>query len=204
MATSWDEYARTWDGEEAVRAYARAAYGCVERLEGAGLLAIDGARILDFGCGTGLLTEQLATRATRVVAIDASAAMIEVLVAKVARLGLTNVDAVVGGVESAQRARAGEAGAPFDLLVCSSVCAFLDDYPGAVSTLVGLLRPGGWFIQWDWELAPDDPEPFGLTRDQTTSTLLAAGLDQVVVETAFEIEVGGHVMRPIMGRGRRV
>ena len=25
---------------------------------------------------------------------------------------------------------------------------------------------GGLFVQWDWEVQPDDEEPFGLTRDE--------------------------------------
>ena len=51
------------------------------------------------------------------------------------------------------------------------MCAFLDDYAGTTGTLVRLLRPGGLFVQWDWELDPHAHEPFGLTRKQVRATL---------------------------------
>ena len=199
---TWDEHATDWDDNEAVRAYSRAAFGCLQRLQDVGRFDVDGARILDFGCGTGLLTERLARRAEWIVAVDTSAAMIEILSAKLARLGLSNVEAIAGSVESAQRDRPSIFGVPFDLVVCSSVCAFLEDYPGTVAMLVGLLRRGGWFVQWDWELNTEDSEPFGLTRRQVTNTLVEAGLEQVQVDTAFEVEAEGQMMRPIMGFGR--
>ena len=47
----------------------------------------------------------------------------------------------------------------YDLIVCSSVCAFVDDYPGVVRQLVSSMMPGGLFVQWDWELDPRDDEP---------------------------------------------
>ena len=80
----WDDYADGWDDNPAVQAYARAAYASLAPFEQGGQLTLDGARILDFGCGTGLLTEQLSQRAELVVAIDTSVAMINVLKAKIA------------------------------------------------------------------------------------------------------------------------
>ena len=92
---------------------------------------------------------------------------------------------------------------PFDIVVCSSVCAFLDDHHGTVKTLVGLLKPGGLFVQWDWELNPQDDEPFGLARNQVFEALTDADLIDVSVETAFEIDVDGQQKRPLIGSGSR-
>ena len=82
--------------------------------------------------------------------------------------------------------------------MCPSVCAFLDDYPGTMARLVGGLRPGGLFVQWDWELDPADAEPWGLTRE----ALEHAGLEVLAVETALEVPFEQQVMRPLVGAGR--
>ena len=70
-------------------------------------------------------------------------------------------------------------------------------------TLSRLLRPGGAFVQWDWELAPASDEPFGLTRSQIEEALNTAGLREVLVDVAFDIEFEGERMRPLLGFGIR-
>lgn len=47
--------------------------------------------VLDFGCGTGLVSLALASRVRSVTGIDSSQGMLDVFAAKVARLGLTHV-----------------------------------------------------------------------------------------------------------------
>lgn len=201
---TWDEHAVGWDQDEAVRAYARAAFGCLQRFDRNGRLHLDGARILDFGCGTGLLTEQLAPRAEWVVALDTSAAMIQVLAAKVEHHGWSNVDVVAASVDSAQHERPELFARPFDIVVASSVCAFLDDYAGTVVTLTSLLKPGGAFVQWDWELHREDDEHVGLTRAQVVDALTAAGLLDIRVDTAFAVDVDGERLSPLVGVGSAV
>lgn len=98
--------------------------------------------------------------------------------------------------------------ASFDLIVCSSVCSFLDDYPATVQAMAGLLVPGGFFVQWDWERDDDgdaeDPEDaHGLSRAEITDALQSAGLEHVSVDVGFEAVVEDQVMRPLMGHGRR-
>ena len=200
---TWDEHADGWDENAAVRAYSDGAYSSLLRLEEAGLLKLDGARVLDFGCGTGLLTEKLSPLAEGVVALDTSIAMIQVLKNKVSTLGLTNVEPIAKPLEGAMSANPSLFKTPFDLITCSSVCAFLEDYPATVRTLSQMLRPGGAFVQWDWELAPDSDEPFGLTRSQIEAALDAAGLTNCIVDVAFDVEFEGEHMRPLLGFGVR-
>ena len=187
----WGEYAEGWDHDEGARTYARAAFASLLRVLGHAGIALEGARVVDFGCGTGLLTERLADAGADVMAIDTSPAMLAVLDAKVDRHGWTTVTTTT----DLSDARPGS-----DLIVCSSVCSFLDDYPGTVEQLVHLLRPGGLFIQWDWERAGDD---HGLGRSEIADALQGADLEHVVVDTAFEVEAEDQVMRPLVGHGRR-
>jgi len=88
-------------------------------------------------------------------------------------------------------------------VLCSSVCGFLDDYPATLRRLVALLRPGGLFVQWDWERDDTEGEPGGLSRAEIGEALTAAGLAAVSVDTAFETEADGHVMKPLIGIGAK-
>ncbi len=158
------------------------------------------ARVLDFGCGTGLLTERLAPHVKEIVAVDASPAMVEVLTAK----GLDNVRAGVAGWTPETLSNDELADGPFDLVVCSSVCAFLDDYPGTVAMLAQRIAVEGYFVQWDWELDPTADEPFGLTAERIKSALEDAGLQVVSVGTGFDVPIEAQHMRPLMGIGKRL
>ena len=194
---SWDDEAATWDDHPAVQIYARAALGSLEQACASRAVTIAGARVLDFGCGTGLLTVALAEAGAEVVGLDVSAAMLAVLEGK----KVAGVTTVQGPLDAASGAPA--LAAPFDLITCSSVCAFLQDYPGTVVELVALLRPGGLFVQWDWEWDATAEEPMGLTRAAVQAALEGAGLTEVEVDTGFEAAFEGMVMRPVRGIGRR-
>ncbi|MCA9577917.1 MAG: class I SAM-dependent methyltransferase [Myxococcales bacterium] len=191
----WAEQAPSWDSDPVVRAYADAAWSSL-RAHGEPRA---GARVLDFGCGTGLLSERMAPHVAEVIAVDASPAMVAVLSEK----RIPNVRAGVASWTPATIDRDDLARGPFDLVVCSSVCAFLDDYPGTVAMLARRLAPGGVFVQWDWELDPLAAEPFGLTTSGVRSALEGAVLDVVSVGTGFDVAIEGGSMRPLMGVGRR-
>lgn len=209
----WDEHAAGWDTDEAARTYAAEVAASLGRtldsfapLPGTTALGntalgntalgdtdLAGTRVIDFGCGTGLLTEHLVAGGADVVAIDTSPAMLAVLDQKIADRGWTSVRTAVD--------ISGMTGG-FDLVVCSSVCSFLDDYPEMVERLVDLLGPGGAFAQWDWErMGGSDGE--GLTRNEISEALHGAGLTDVGVDTAFTVSMFGETMRPLIGRGRR-
>ena len=190
--SEWDEYAATWDEGEAARAYAQAAFDSLESvLRDRGAL-LGGARVCDFGCGTGLLTERLADTCELVDAVDTSSAMLDVLRETVERQGWTHV-------RPSTRLR-GQA-ASYDLIVCSSVCGFVEDYPRTVKQLVSLLRPGGLLVQWDWELDDAAADPPGLSRSAIEKALTSAGLISVQVEHGFVVSVEGQAMSPLMGVG---
>ena len=199
---SWDSYADDWDEDEGARAYSQAAFDRLTRICAERSVPLVGARVCDFGCGTGLLTEKLAPVCSVVIGVDTSTRMIGLLRQKIDRLGLSNVYTTTEAVEDAVRHNTALFGSPCDVVVCSSVCAFLDDYAGTADTLVRLLRPGGLFVQWDWELNPHAEEPFGVTREEVKATLLSSGLDAIRVTTAFEVSMGDKTVRPLMGVGQ--
>ncbi len=189
----WDQYADTWDGDPTTRAYAAAAFASLQPVLADHGLALDGSRVCDFGCGTGLLTQHLVSSGAAVDAVDTSVAMLDVLRAKLERHAWRDVRVATDLL----------GGESYDLITCSSVCGFLDDYPATVERLVGLLKPGGLFVQWDWERDSSSDDPHGLTRDEIRGALAAGGLAAIQVATGFDVSVDGQSVRPLMGHGQR-
>lgn len=190
----WDEVAGEWDDSESVRGYAMSVFESLHGILDEDALSLEGLRVVDFGCGTGLLTERLVGVGARVVAIDTSPAMLAVLDRKIADRGWTTVrtstDLAIGDEQ-------------FDLVVCSSVLGFVDDYRTVVRDLSSMLRPGGLFVQWDWERTDGDDGGHGLSRSEISEALTAAGLEGIEVGPDFTIDIEGEVVRPLRGHGRR-
>lgn len=159
------------------------------------------AKICDFGCGTGALSERLVRngKVASIASVDSSPKMLSELRAKIDKVGWSDTFTTHESVADAA------VNQPFDLVVASSVCSFVPDYPQIVKELSALLRPGGLFVQWDWEQEDHTAKEAGaLTREEIKAALIAAGLTDVVVDTAFSCDVGeGKMMAPLMGVGRR-
>lgn len=97
-----------------------------------------GAKVVDVGCGGGLLSESLAARGADVLGIDASE---EAVAAARAHLD-------VSGLEVAYRTTTAEALAEarperFDLVTCMELIEHVPDGPALVDACARLARPGG-------------------------------------------------------------
>ncbi|NOD78832.1 class I SAM-dependent methyltransferase [Ruegeria sp. HKCCD4332] len=197
MTDDWNDYADGWDDNSDVRRYARRAFASLDDH-----LSLRGKdwqsnRVLDFGCGTGLLTEKIAPHVEEVVAVDTSENMIAVLHEK----QLHNVRAVHGDILAGDVPGLKNGFSGFDLICASSVCAFLPDYSSAVAVLAGLLNKGGHLVQWDWQASDDGG--FGLTLNQMKAALEAARLGSLRVERIFEFKSDEQVMPVLIGAGIR-
>lgn len=199
----WDTHADGWDDDPRVRAYAAKAHEALTRLLGQLDVALSGLRVLDFGCGTGLLTEALAQSCAAVVGLDPSTKMLAVLRAKIDTHAWAHVHTIAGTLEQALARAPQQLQTPFDVVVCSSVCAFVPDYPATVQRLASMLKPRGVFVQFDWERDDTAEEPFGLSRTRIETALRTAELTDVDVGTAFSCMLDEDTMRPLFGIGRR-
>jgi len=101
----------------------------------------EGLRLLDIGCGGGLLSEPMARLGFSVTAVDASARNIAVAAAHAGESGL-GIDYRRATVEDLAAERAG----PFDVVLNMEVIEHVTD-PGAfLRACAGLIAPGGLMI----------------------------------------------------------
>jgi 2-polyprenyl-6-hydroxyphenyl methylase/3-demethylubiquinone-9 3-methyltransferase len=97
-----------------------------------------GKRVLDVGCGGGLLAEGMARRGARVTGVDLAPEALAVARLHAAESGI--------GVEYRQVAVEDLAGAEpgsFDLVTCLEMLEHVPDPAGIVAALARLVRPGG-------------------------------------------------------------
>lgn len=102
--------------------------------------ALQGLRILDVGCGAGLMCEPLAARGATVVGIDAAAN--NIAAARLhAAAGDLRIDYRVGEPQAALHD-----GESFDVLLLLEVVEHVDDVPAFVRDAVAHLAPGGLLL----------------------------------------------------------
>jgi len=99
---------------------------------------LEGAAVLDVGCGGGLLAEALARAGARVTAIDLAAGMIEVARLHAAESGLTIDYRVAAAEELAVRAPAA-----FQVVTCMEMLEHVPQPRAMLATLAQTLAPGG-------------------------------------------------------------
>lgn len=99
---------------------------------------LKGARVLDVGCGGGLLAESLARAGATVTAIDLAPTMVETARLHALDSGL-KIDYRVASAETLAGTHAGE----FDLVTCMEMLEHVPDPAASLAVLAKLARPGG-------------------------------------------------------------
>ncbi|GAA3880339.1 class I SAM-dependent methyltransferase [Streptomyces sedi] len=130
----------------------------------------DEATVVDLGAGTGRFALAAAGHFARVVAVDVSPAMVEVLTRRVAEGGLGNVETVRAGFLGYRHE-----GPPVDAVHTRHALHQLPDFwkTQALARVAALLRPGGVLRMRDlvYDFAPEEAE------DVFTAWLAGAGVD---------------------------
>ncbi|HCG5281039.1 TPA: class I SAM-dependent methyltransferase [Vibrio parahaemolyticus] len=191
MAQDWDGLAKNWELNPATEQFAQSVFAQLQQLT-----QLDGIKVLDFGCGTGQLSQLLSPIVKDIVALDASEAMIEELDKK----ELLNVEPVVDALSRGLVAQHPAFRGQFDLVVASSVLAFVDDVESSLDIAHSLLNEGGYFVHFDW-VAESEQDGFTLSRSE--NALSNAGFVDVEAKKVFDITSDGQTMSVLMGVGRR-
>jgi 2-polyprenyl-6-hydroxyphenyl methylase/3-demethylubiquinone-9 3-methyltransferase len=101
-------------------------------------VVLPGSRVLDIGCGGGLLSEALARRGADVTGIDLSPGMIEVARLHAQDQGLALEYRLASAPELARTAAG-----TFDVIVCMELIEHVEDPAALLAAAAALLRPGG-------------------------------------------------------------
>ena len=131
----WDMRARTYDqtsGKTYAETYDRTADLSLKYLK-------PSDRVLEFACGTGLLTFRLAPHVSRLRGIDISPEM--AAVAREKARGLDNVE-----ITNTELFDPGLEPGSFDAVAAFNVLLYLPDLSANLARIRELLRPGGMFL----------------------------------------------------------
>jgi len=193
---TWDDFAVAWDTEPDVQQYADKAYESWRRRVAPLIENVNGIRVLDFGCGTGLLTARLAPLCHEIVAVDSSVGMIDVLDKKIAASGSGNVSTLAATIDHSSIKANPNLLSKFDLVVASSVCSFLPDFKKTLCDIATIMNPDSIFVHWDWL---ED-----LPVDTVRAAFSNAGLNCLRIDTEFEMAGRNRPASVVMGIGQLI
>jgi 2-polyprenyl-3-methyl-5-hydroxy-6-metoxy-1,4-benzoquinol methylase len=145
---------------------------------------------LEFGCGTGLVTMEIAPLVKTILGVDTSREMLSVLQEKIKTSGIANIETTCNDISSPSDTV--ETDKTFDLIYSSMTLHHIDDTAGFIKRVSTLLCPGGIIALADLDqedgLFHDDPLEkvhYGFDRVALALLLKAAGLQPLSFETIY-------------------
>lgn len=201
MATnSFDEKAATWDDDPAKIERARAVARAIRED-----LPLDGSeRLLEYGAGTGLVTEALRDAVGPVTLVDTSAGMREAMRAKVAAGAIP--DARIWDLDLSVAPVPDER---FDLVVTVMTLHHIADLGPVLAAFAELLEEGGHLCVVDLEAedgsfhSDDFHGHHGFERDDLAAQLAAAGFSDVAFRDCYRIDRDGVDYQVFLAIGTR-
>lgn len=155
--------------------------------------------VLDFGCGTGLVSLRLQPLVRTIIGVDSSQGMVGVLEGKIRTQGLKNVKTRFVDFE-----KGGRVEGRFHMLVSSMTLHHVPDTATLLKQWHELLLPGGQLCFADLDAEDgsfhgDNTGVFhlGFDREHLKELLLAAGFRDIRDTTAT------RMMRDVEGKGKR-
>ena len=155
--------------------------------------------VLDFGCGTGLVTLRLQPYVKSITGVDSSAGMLQMLKDKVAQQGLANVRTQLVDFEKGEKVDG-----KFDLIVSSMTVHHVPDTASLFRMWHDLLKPEGQvcFSDLDAEDGSFHTDNtgvfhFGFDRNSLMKLLASSGFSDIRGSTA------ATVVKEVEGKGTK-
>ena len=104
------------------------------------LASIKGKRVVDVGCGGGILAESMARRGANVLGIDLADKPLKVAQLHAMEAGVANLDYRSVAVETLAAEQSGQ----FDVVTCMEMMEHVPDPSSVVQACANLVKPGGW------------------------------------------------------------
>ena len=204
----WNAMSGEWD--DLAGGYANGFYRLLWKHTGLDPSSRELDCVVDFGCGTGLLTEKLREVSSQVLAIEASSKMAEQVREKVMSREWDNVKVIAvelgnlaSGEESARQAVEDMQGSA-DLIVASSVLTFIpeENIQATMEQIGRLLKPGGLFCHSDWPKS-EAKHPDAMTEEKARSYFGMAGLETESIQIVKMPMGGGEELDVFVGVARK-
>lgn len=196
---SFDERAATWDDDPAKLVRASAVASAIrDRIK------LDGSeRLLDYGAGTGLVSEALQHAVGPITLADPSAGMRDVMLAKIA--AGTIADARVWNLDLESATPPGD---QFDLIVTVMTLHHVGDVDLVLSRFAALLAVGGRLCVVDLEKedgsfhGPDVEVHHGFDPSTLATSLGNAGFTDVEIRECHQVEREAGTFPIFLATGR--
>jgi ubiquinone/menaquinone biosynthesis C-methylase UbiE len=147
---------------------------------------------MDFGCGTGLLTLQLAPYLDSIIGVDSSRGMLNKMEDKLQKSNIQKVLTMQSDLEKGELPDG-----QFHLITSAMTLHHVPQIIPLLKSLRVKLHLGGWIALADLETEDgsfhDDPTGvfhFGFSRDQLTEILKTSGFSDINISTATKIDKG--------------
>jgi len=145
--------------------------------------------VLDFGCGTGLLTLQLQPLVHSITGVDSSSGMLQVLNSKISNLKLANTRTIQCNIEQGDSLPG-----KYDLIVSNMTLHHVAEIEPLLAQFHRILAPGGFICVADLDseegrFHQDNTGVFhfGFDRDLLEQKFQQAGFSQITIQTATQI-----------------
>jgi ubiquinone/menaquinone biosynthesis C-methylase UbiE len=156
-------------------------------------------RIMDFGCGTGLLTIQVAPLVGAVTGVDSSPGMLDILRAKIAKQNINNITASLVDLDKGDMLTG-----DYDLIVSTMTLHHVRAISPLLKQFYNCLVPGGYIciadLDSDEGMFHGDNQGvfhYGFERPQIREALIESGFGNIHDSTAAEVE------KPVLNGGMR-
>ena len=186
----FDEMAKDWDGDSLRFRVAEGIAGAIRKHAGLG-----GGKVLDFGCGTGLVSFMIADQVEEIIGLDSSSGMVSEFNKKAQEYNFP-ASAALFDPEQEEFPVQG-----VDAIVSGMVFHHIENIPRLLGQLFHTVKPGGTIAiadldEEDGTFHPPEMEGIfhkGFSRAQMITWMNQAGFDSSRVFDALTIEKDGNL-----------